>query len=105
VIEELSRSTLPLVFLATFFADSAKSSQVTSHLQPTRRRNLGLADGRPSSGQLRKKDRPEWMRRGSGDAGAWEIQGLASGALALSGPNTVGKVSSLDRLRRLQAPF
>ena len=43
VIKELSRSTLPLVFLATFLTDSEESSQVISHLQPTRRRNLSLA--------------------------------------------------------------
>jgi hypothetical protein len=42
VIKELSRSTLPWSFWLRSLADSARSSQVTNHLQPTRRRNLGL---------------------------------------------------------------
>jgi hypothetical protein len=42
VIKELPEATLPLVVLATPFGPFAKSSQATSHLQPTRRRNLGL---------------------------------------------------------------
>src|SRR6266496_5582382 len=60
VIKELSRSTLPLVFLATFLADSAESSQVTSHLQPTRQRNLGLNNKlRAASGAQARNVPPE----------------------------------------------
>jgi hypothetical protein len=42
VIKELPRSTLPWSFWLRPLAHSAKSSQVTSRLQPTRQRNLSL---------------------------------------------------------------